>query len=67
MSHASHHNILTGTEKLKDKYEHVVSVRSDRVKSWLDKGYEVIEDSDDSCLVGKKKALAKEPKVEGKQ
>lgn len=57
MSHASHHNVLTGAKQVegKENYSHIVSVRSDAVKTWLDKGYEVIEDSDDSTLIGKKK------------
>lgn len=58
MSHASHHNILTGAQSIdKNKYNHGVSVRSDRTKSWVNKGYEVIEDSGDSCLMGKRKSL----------
>ena len=59
MAHAKHHNILTGANKIEnsDDFSHIISVRSDRVKSWLDKGYEVIESSDDSYLIGKKKIV----------
>lgn len=55
--HANHHNVLTGAREVKNKesYSHIISVRSDRLASWQEKGYEVIETSDDSCLIGKKK------------
>lgn len=58
MSHASHHNILNGTKQIegKENYSHIVSVRSDKVQSWLDKGYEIIDQSEDAYLIGKKKA-----------
>lgn len=58
MAHAKHHNILTGAKIIEDKenYSHIISVRSDRLASWIEKGYEVIEDSADSCLIGKRKA-----------
>lgn len=60
MSHASHHNVLTGSQQVKDRetYSNIVSVRSDKVDSWKKEGYEIIEDSDDSCLMGKKKTNA---------
>lgn len=58
MSHASHHNILNGTKEVegKENYGHIISVRSDKLDSWIEKGYEVIDHSGDSCLIGKKKA-----------
>lgn len=56
MSHASHHNSLTGNKKLDhENFSHIISVRSDKLASWLDKGYEEIEHSGDSCLIGKRK------------
>lgn len=36
-------------------YQHITSVRMDAFKSWQEKGYEIIEESEDSYLIGKKK------------
>lgn len=58
MAHAKHHNILTGAKIIEDKenYSHIISVRSDKLASWKEKGYEVIEQSEDAYLIGKRKA-----------
>lgn len=57
MSHASHHNALTGAKSIegKENYSHIISVRADKLASWQAKGYEVIEQSEDAYLIGKKK------------
>jgi hypothetical protein len=57
MSHASHHNILTGTKEIENRaaFERIVSIRKEKFDSWKDKGYEVIEQAEDAYLIGKKK------------
>lgn len=51
--HTNHHNHLTGAEPLDtNAYSRVISVRRDNVQSWKDKGYEVIADDHQSCLMG---------------
>lgn len=56
MSHTDVHNHLTGAEPLDtSSYSHVVSIRKENLTNW--KGYEVISDSTDSYLIGKKKSF----------
>lgn len=58
VSHTKLHNHLTSGKPLNIKgYSHVVAVRKDKTQSWLDKGYEIIQDSEDAVLVGKKKKI----------
>lgn len=47
-------------------YSHVVCVRQDKKEAWLKKGYEVINESADALIVGKKK-LSQEQKESKKQ
>lgn len=55
MSHTDIHNHLTGAESLDTSiYSHVVTIRKEKLKGW--KGYEVISESTDSYLIGKKKS-----------
>lgn len=55
MSHTDIHNHLTGAEALDTSaYEHVVTIRKEKLKGW--NGYEVISESTDSYLIGKKKS-----------
>ncbi len=37
-------------------HTHVICVRKDKVDLWVKDGYELIEEDDDVCLVGKPKA-----------
>lgn len=55
MSHTDVHNHLTGAEPLDtSKYGHVITIRKERLKNFS--GYEVISESTDSYLIGKKKS-----------
>lgn len=68
VSHAEHHNHLTGKDKLDTSgFGHVVSVRADNVNEWLSKGYVVISGNkgSDSYLIGKRKPKTLIEKVLG--
>lgn len=56
--HAKHHNILTSAQELVERssFAHIISVRADNLACWQEKGYEVIEKSEDAYLIGKRKA-----------
>lgn len=47
---------LTGVDMLgKDTHTDIVSVKKSRLQSFLDSGYEVIEDGDNTAIIGKRK------------
>ena len=45
-------------------YSHVVCVRQDKKESWIEKGYEVIGESADAVMVGKKKKVKLEKEAQ---
>ena len=62
--HTKLHQHLQGGSQVKC-YSHTVCVRKDKQDSWISKGYQVIQDSEDAVLLGKKKVEApKAPVVE---
>lgn len=56
VSHAELHNHLTGQDKLDlSNFKDVVSIRKDKLESFINNGYEIISSSEDAVLVGKRK------------
>ena len=61
MSHTKLMQNLQGGSQVKG-YSHTVCVRKEKQDTWISKGYQIIQESSDSVLLGKKKVEA--PKVE---
>lgn len=57
MKHLNHSRLV------KSEHTNVISIRKDKLASYQDKGFEVIEEGDDVYLIGKPKPVAKKEKA----